>query len=378
MKKKPSFNDIKMRHAQHYLYVTFAASDLFDEEETQTKGLMLFDTERPQIDFALEWVRKQPQSVEIDTWFMQFVDAICSIGLLRYQISGELIPLVEQQVVATQRLMLKDEEAYAIDSIGILYAYLGYYETALEYFKKALQIVRQARNHDLEADIITRLELAQQELKEQREYIGPSQIKADKRIEKTPDIPDLERQLSFARNNNDLLGEVNILKRLAEAYELENNHVKAAECQEQAIIVTQKMKLRLGEIDSQINLALNYFSKPDTLSDEEIQEIAVLIESAEMLATEDEFAWGIDLSVLSLFFEMAPIMRQLESIADFLEKQKAPRAKKIYQILNTINRQTSKITQATQRDPELKLQLLPGLLQEISQEIQKARKLVQN
>lgn len=367
-----------MRHARHYLQVISQASDLFDEEETKTEGLVYFDAERPQIDWALEWICEQPLSIDTDVWRIQFVDAIYSIGLVRYQIGQELIPLVEQQVLAAQRLMLKDDEVYAIDSIGILYAYLGYYETAVEYFKKALQIVQQTENHDLEVDIVFRLELAQQELKEQRQYTEMSQFFTNQKIEKVPNIPNLEQELSSARSSNDLFGEVNALKELAEAYELENNHVKAAEYQVQALTISQKMKLHFGEIDSRINLALNYFSKPNILSDNELREIATLVELADILATEDGFAWGIDLSVLSLFIEMAPIMRQLEDVADFLDKQKNSKAKEMYRVLDTINSRTSSISLATQRDPETKLQLLPGILQDINQEIRKARKLLQN
>ena len=379
MKKKPSLYELKMRHAQHYLQVTFAAGDLFDEEKTQTQGLTFFDKERQQIDFALAWVRQQPPSIDTDAWLIQFVDAISSIGMLRYQIAQELIPLVEQQVLAIQRWTLKEEESDAIDSIGILYAYLGYYEIAVDYFKKALGIVRQTENHDLEIDIVTHMELAQQQLKEQRKHRGtdqiPNQSSANEKLKK---FSDWERQLSIVRTNNDLLSEADILRKLAEAYEAENNYDKAAEYQEQALAISQNMKLRYGEIDSRISLALNYFSKPDTLSDEELQEIATFIESAGKLAAEDEFAWGLDLSILNLFFEMAPIMRQLESIADFLETQKDSRAKKIYQTLDTINTQTSNITLATQRDLELKLQLLPEILEKVSQEIQKAHKLLQS
>ncbi len=375
--KKRSLHDVKMRHAQHYLRVVSEASDLFDEEETQTKGLMYFDTERPQIDFALEWICQQPPSVNTDVWYIQFVAAIYSIGLVRYQVGSELIPLVEQQVLAAQRLQLKDVEADALDSIGILYAYLGYYETAIEHFKKALLIARQTQNRDLEVDIATRLELAQQELKEQRQFSRVSQSQDNKNTNERSAVADLKTQLLLVRSRNDLLGEVTILKQLAAAYELENNHVKAAEYQEEALAISQKAKLRFSEIDSRIKLALNYFSKPNTLSDYELQEIAMLMEQTEILASEDKFAWGIDLSVLGLFIEMAPIMRQLEGIADFLKKQKDPRAKELYQILDSINIQTSNITLAAQRDPESKLQLLPGLLQTINQEVQKARRLVQ-
>lgn len=371
--KRPNLYEVKMRHAQHYLQVASEASDLFGEEETQTKGLVYFDAERPQIDFALVWIRKQPPSVDTDVWRIQFVDAIYTIGLVRYQIGAELVPLVEQQVLAAQRLQLKDEEADALDSIGILYAYLGYYETAVEYFKNALRMVRQTGNSDLEMDIATRLELAQQELEEQKQYVGMSQSQDNRKL----DISDLERQLLFVRSNSDLLGKVRILKNLAEAYEAENNHAKAAEYQEQALAISQKMKLRFGEIDARINLALNYFSNPNTLSNNVLQEIATLIEPTKILASEDEFAWGIDLSVLEMFIEMAPIMRQLERIADFFETQSDPRAKKLYQILDSINTQTTNITLATQQDPESKLHLLPGLLQVINQEVQKARRLVQ-
>jgi len=373
MKKKPNLHDIRMRHAQHYLQVASEASDLFGEEETQSRGLIYFDAERQQIDFALDWIWKQPPSVDSDIWRIQFVDAIYTIGLVRYQIGTELIPLVEQQVLAAQRLQLKDDEAYALDSIGILYAYLGYYETAVEYFRNALHMVRRTGNSDLEVDIVTRLELAQQELKEQKQHVGSSQCQDNRK----PNIFDLERQLLFVRSNSDLLGEVRTLKNLAEAYEVENNHAKAAEYQEQALTISQKMKLRFGEIDARINLALNYFSKPNTLSSNELQEIATLIEPTKILASEDEFAWGIDLSVLEMFIEMAPIIRQLERIADFFETQSDPRAKKLYQILDSINTQTTNITLATQQDPESKLQLLPGLLQVINQEVQKARRLVQ-
>ncbi len=94
----PSIIDAYRRHAKHYLDVADKANALFANEITQGKGVTIFDKSRSQIDLALNRILQQNPSEERDIQLVQYVDALSSIGAIRYSVFEDLIPWHEQVI----------------------------------------------------------------------------------------------------------------------------------------------------------------------------------------------------------------------------------------------------------------------------------------
>ena len=161
----PSIHDARWRFANHYLSVAEEADQFYSREITQEKGVSIFDQNRGQIESVLAWMTEQDPDERIDIFLARFVDAISSIGLIRFSIKENLIPLHERKIAAARNLGWKDLEADSLDGLGIVIAYLGYLPQAIHYFESAYEIAKQTDDKDLKRDIQAHILLAKKQLK---------------------------------------------------------------------------------------------------------------------------------------------------------------------------------------------------------------------
>ena len=145
----PKLFDAHLRHVNLYLSEAENADGYFSTESTQADGITIFDRNREQIECAIEWITHQTATDQIDILLARFADSLSSIGMVRYSIKEKLIPLLEQKVLAAQRLGWKDLEADSFDGLGILYAFLGYLRQAIKYFEMAYEIAAQTKDRRL-------------------------------------------------------------------------------------------------------------------------------------------------------------------------------------------------------------------------------------
>jgi len=142
------------RHVNCFLLIAQKSAELYVQRTTQAKGVAIFDHNQEQIEAALEWVQHQDVTREIDLTLALFIEALSTVGMLRYSFRARLIPLLEQRVSAAQRLGSKSMEADAYDDLGIKYAYLGYLSQAIGLFETARVIALEESDKVLVRDIV--------------------------------------------------------------------------------------------------------------------------------------------------------------------------------------------------------------------------------
>jgi tetratricopeptide (TPR) repeat protein len=207
----PSLYDAFWRYANLYLSVAVGADQLFSKEITQEKGISIFDQNREQIDGALDWITHQEPTSQTDILLSHFADALSSVGMVRYSVRERLIPLIERKIASAQRLGWKDLEADSFDGLGILYAFLGYLQQAIQYFEMAYEIADQSGYEELKRDIQAHIRVAQEQLK--KKSILPSA-----KFSNLLRLMLLRLRLLFAKINKNPFTEIAILNSIANIY----------------------------------------------------------------------------------------------------------------------------------------------------------------
>lgn len=352
-----SIQQARLMHANLYLNVVETADQFFSAENTQGKGVSIFDRNRGQIDAALEWLREQNPTNERDVFFGRFVDALSTIGMVRYSVPGMLIPLSEEKILSAQRLGMKELEADALDGLGILYAFLGYIDSAIQHFQSAYEIADQINHRDLKREIKAHLDLARKQLS--HEHVAPH-LRFSRAIQLIP----LYWKLFLARISKSPFVQVNTLNKIAGVYSDLGKLGLSVEYYQRALSISKEHSYRFGEMEASIGLLYAEASKKGNA--EGLTPIAGAIGN---IANEFGFEWGTDFSVFEILLEIAPTIKDVEIIASRLAKNNDPRANEIYRLLDQIMVNTNEIVSATYTQSANKHELFINSLGKIKDDL---------
>lgn len=348
----PSLYDAHWRYVNLYLSVVEKADQFYSKEVTQGVAISIFDHNREQIDNALNWIIRQRPTKQFDILLVHFVDVLSTIGMARYSVREKLIPLMGQQVAATKRLGQEYLEANSLDGLGIMYAFLGFLPRAIQYFERAHEIADQINDEELKQDIQTRIKLAQEQIKNENvasltKFLGLIRLVL------------LKAKLLFIDINKKPFVEISILNDIANIYlSWEKWDVAIQYCQ-RAILKSQKLSYRFGELEASMGLMLAKTSKGESNP--------LLASMVNNLSS--DFAWDIDMSVLEILLEIAPVIKQAEAIANHLANKNAHQAKEIYSHLDQVMLNTDEIISAMREVSAQKHEILIAALRNIKCEI---------
>jgi len=330
----PSIHDARWRFVNHYLSVAEEADQFFSRKTTQEKGVSVFDQNRGQIESVLAWITEQNPDERFDIFLARFVDAISSIGLIRFSIKENLIPLYKRKIAAARNLGWKDLEADSLDGLGIVIAYLGYLPQALHYFESAYEIVKQTNDKELKSDIQAHIQLAKKQLKNRSK---PATMKLLDLIQLIP----LQFRFLFARIIGNPFIETATLNGMASIYLDWGKWNLSVRNYQRAISIAKRHAYRFGELQASLGLLQAEMSKDMGGSQ--------FLPTSELSDQADDFEWGTDFSVLETLIEITPAIQNAEAIAVHLAKDDDPRSSEIYEQLDQIMLRMDEIVEALNR-----------------------------
>lgn len=337
----PTSKDAIKRHIMYCLTISEMVNNLFLEEKTQERSVNIFDRIQGQIDLAMIRVLQQDPNNETEIVLARFVDAISQVGMARYSVQETLIPLAERKLLAAKRLGWKDLEADALDGLGILYAFLGYLQQAVQYFEMAYQIALKIKNKELKRDIQTHLKMAQKQTGNRK---TSSMLK----------FPSLFRLISFrlkaliARIYKNPFSQVAALNGLAGIYLDFQKWDLSIDYYQQAIAISHKHSYRFGELEASIGQLQAEMTRGASTG------VSLLTGMVGNLASEFGFKWSRDFSVFEILFEIAPAIRDAETISRRLARNNDPRAGEILGLLDQIMTKINEIVSAAIEDTSVK------------------------
>jgi tetratricopeptide (TPR) repeat protein len=351
----PTIHEAHWRHANLYLSIADNANDRYKSNTKQDESLQFFDDNIEQIDSAFSWLLSLSPTEQTDLLLIELVDAVSSIGMVRYNIREKLIPLQKLQIAACQRLSIKEFEADAIDGLGIFYAYLGDLPKAVELFEQALEIANQAANKDLAPDIQNHIRLAQEQLG------NKNPIQQRKKISALLFFIPTWLKLKKHQIKHDLFGVITTHNQLGEIY-LDLSKFNLAERHFQyALMLSQQLSFRIGQLEASMGILQTEMSKAEKHSFATTEHIKDL--SA-------EFEWHTDIEVLETLIDLAPTINELEMLAEYFSQKDMFISEKIYQQLDAIMFQTNKIITASGSAPEQKQKIFKDALLGIKQSLE--------
>jgi len=354
----PTLHEAIMRHINYFLAIAQTADGFYSEEKTQEMGMKIFDRNREQIDLAIKQNLLQTPSNETDLLLAQFVDAVSSVGMMRYSVTETLIPLAEQKILAAQRLAWRDLEADALDGLGILYAFLGYLRQAINYFKMAMGVAEQTGEKDTQQEIQSHLQRAQKQLANRRLSSAPKVLEMLRLIV-------LQLKLVFASIRRNPFTIVALLNRIGNTYLSLERWDLSIRYFEKAILLSRKHSYRFGELEASMGLIQAKMSK-DAANVSGVSTTAV-----HELINEFGFEWSLEFDIFETLLELAPVIKNVEMIANHLEKNNDIRAIKIYQLLDQILNHTNEITLKESKQSAQRSEMLIDALESIKDNLAK-------
>ena len=231
------------RHAGHYLQVLAAADDLYLKGgDSVAQALAIFDVERTNIQTGQGWVAANQQDDAAAEWCWKYPDAGVYCLNLR-QHPRERISWLETALSAARRLEQREWEGAALGNMGLMFARLGEFRRAIEYYGQQLEIAREIGGRLQEGKALGNLGNAYHSLGEYRRAIEYQ-----------------EERLKIARETGDRLGESRGLANLGLAYYSLGEHRRAIEYQEERLKIARETGDRLGEGQALGNLGIVYGS----------------------------------------------------------------------------------------------------------------------
>lgn len=346
----PTMHEAIMRHMNYFLGIAQTADGFYSEEKTQEMGMKIFDRNREQIDLAIKQNLLQTPSNETDLLLAQFVDAVSSVGMIRYSVTETLIPLAEQKILAAQRLGWKDLEADALDGLGILYAFLGYLRQAINYFEMAMGVAEQTGEKDIQQEIQSHLQRALKQSANRRLSSAPKVLEMLRLIV-------LQVKLVFASIRTNPFTIVALLNRIGNTYLSLERWDLSIRYFEKAILLSRKHSNRFRELEASMGLIQAKMSK-DAANVSGVSTTAV-----HELINDIGFEWSLDFDIFETLLELAPVIKNVEMIASQWARNNDSRASELYGLLDQIISQTNQLLVAGSADPEQKREMVAAALQ---------------
>lgn len=364
----PSLYEAYWRHTNLYLSVIEEANDLFNSNVGQEKGLVVFDLNSDQIDSAISWLIQLVPTDQTDFLLVHYVDALSTIGIVRYSAREKLIPLYEFQIAATQRLSIKELEADAIDGLGILYAYLGHLPRAIDCFQRAERIADGTKDKELRKEIQNHVRLARKQLEDKGMF--------SQQIAKVTCVLGLIPagiSLKLAQIKRDRFSEIKLLNHIANLHlGLEDWGIATLYFQ-RAILLSQTLSYRFGQLEASMGLF------KVEISQDARGEISYVKELRDLSS---DFEWGVDVQVMEALIEIIPTIDHIEAIANYLAKKNDPMANEIFQQLDQIMLRTEEIVASTRKDTiqkhEVFITALQGIRDNLARVVQVKERMTMN
>ena len=229
------------RHAEHFLRVATVSNDRFVQgKEGVLEGLRVFDRERVQIEAGQTWAAGHAERNDGAAAAAQGYPLRAAQILSLRQHARDRIAWLETSVRAALKLENRQAEGEALGNLGVAYRDLGETRKAIEYYKRALAIVRETGSRRGEGMMLGNLGVAYGVLGETRKAIEY-----------------FEQDLAIARETGDRRGEGTTLGNLGNAYSDLGETRKAIEHYEQHLAGTRETGDRRGEGDALNNRALS-------------------------------------------------------------------------------------------------------------------------
>ena len=346
----PTLFNAYIRHVNYFLMIAQKSAELFVQSPTQAKGVAIFDHNQEQIEAALEWVQHQDVTRERDLMLALFIEALSTVGMLRYSVRTRLIPLLEQRVSAAQRLGLKGMEADASDDLGIKYAYLGYLRQAIELFETAQTLAIEVSDKALVRDIDSHIRLAHKQL------IRGEQLPRTK-LSNIFRLIIFRIKLSFARASKNPFAEIAMLTNIANIYLDLRKWSLAIQLFRESNTISQKNSYRFGELQASLGLLQAEMFKNNAANGS--------VTTNRVSEQIGDFEWSNDFLVFETLLELAPAIQNAESIAHRLRENNNPDAGQIYEQLDQILVETNKILVVAQKNSTRKDEIFVSCLEEI-------------
>ena len=346
----PTLFNAYIRHVNYFLMIAQKSAELFVQSPTQAKGVAIFDHNQEQIEAALEWVQHQDVTRERDLMLALFIEALSTVGMLRYSVRARLIPLLEQRVSAAQRLGLDGMEADAYDDLGIKYAYLGYLCQAIELFETAQTLAIEVSDKALVRDIDSHIRLAHKQL------IKGEQLPRT-RLSSIFRLIIFRIKLSFARASKNPFAEIAMLTNIANIYLDLRKWSLAIQLFRESNTISQKNSYRFGELQASLGLLQAEMFKNNAANGS--------VTTNRVSEQIGEFEWKSDFLVFETLLELALAIRNAESMAKYLHSAKDPRSVEIYNELDRIVTETEAILISVQKRSAQKRDILVSSLESI-------------
>jgi tetratricopeptide (TPR) repeat protein len=238
---------VRLRHARHYEAILRTANQAYQQGGAALmQGLMLFDTERINIETGQSW---SAAHVGDDDTAAQLCTAYPGSGW--YVLSLRHTPRTtirwsQPALEAARRLKDRGMEGAHLGNLGLAYANLGEIRRAIECYEQQLMIMREVENKWGEGAALGNLGIAYKNLGDAHKA-----------------ITFYEQYLLIARELGDRHGEGNALGNLGNAYYLLADAHKAISFYEQALLIDREIGDRRGEGNALSGLGLAYAALGD-------------------------------------------------------------------------------------------------------------------
>lgn len=288
-------DELRTSHVRYYTSVGVEVNRLFLSGYS-AEGLILFDSERTEIEAACEWLAAG--SDLLSQMLFDLVDSVAQVASLRFHPSLQLIPWFTRIVASARRAGNSRAEGAALGHTGIAHSMLGDAKSAVECFEQALRISREISDRCAEGRHLGNLGTAHRALGNPRKAIECHEqameisIENKSRREEAADLGNIgcalldlgdaaasikyhERALVINYEIGNRRAEGNTYGNLGNAYAALGDAQKAVECYEQALVVSRDIGDRYMECICLGNLSNACINVGDVRKAIELQELSL-------------------------------------------------------------------------------------------------------
>lgn len=235
---------VRLRHAQFYETVLRSANDAYKQGGAALmRGLVLFDTERVNIEAGQSWAATRASNDDIVARLcIAYPSSALFVLLLRHD-PQTTIHWCEPALQAAIRLKDRAMEGALLGNLGLGYFHLGMVRRAIEYYEQQLAIMREIGNRWVEGTTLLHLGIAYAALGAIRRAIDCH-----------------EQALVIAREVGDRHGEGNSVAGLAMAYKSLGELQRATDYYAQALVIAREVGDLRNEVGSLNGLGSVYLN----------------------------------------------------------------------------------------------------------------------
>lgn len=267
-------------HARHYAGVAEHLHRLYHQGgDALLQSLKEFDLEHLNFEAALAWCLASPASPSILDMLMWYHDALVSFVPIRYDLSTEWLPRLENMLLIAHQMKDHNAEGVLLGSLGNAYIKLSEPKKGIELLEQSLVLARTAHNREEECVTLQNLGDAYQNLHDFRmaQHYYTEALKLARELKQSRWVEDSLGNLGhvyylrgrafrafryylhaymIAESIEDLPGQATALRALGMAYWRLGRGSRAIRCYQQAVAINRELGDAFSEAQNLTSLGL--------------------------------------------------------------------------------------------------------------------------